>query len=106
MNKTTKRFMRGKNYRAGYTKDGVPVLNGELVFWRMDTIGLPLEIINEVLREHSMCFDVVSFVNAAINSKNFTYQTIRKRLREGMLDDPGAFLNDLDKVAKIKGWIN
>jgi len=91
---------------VGFSKEGSPVISGETVFYWMDTKGMPLEIINESLRVNSAGFDVVGFIEAALSSKNFTYQKIREKLKQNI--DEGVregFLSDLDIVAKSKGWI-
>lgn len=74
------------------------MLSGREIFKLMDTHGLPLEIINEILRERGEAFNVVEFVDAAIESKNFTYEKIRGKLIEAMLPKHRAdFTAELDR---------
>lgn len=63
------------------------MLSGKAIFRLMDTQGLPLSVINEILRTKQMCFNVVEFVEAALASKNFSYKTIKNRLLEAMLSE-------------------
>ncbi|MCJ7828549.1 MAG: hypothetical protein MUP81_02280 [Dehalococcoidia bacterium] len=81
------------------------MIDGAEIFKLMDTHGLPLEIITELLREKGEAFDVVQFIEAGLFSHNFTYPKLRTRLIEA-IDPQGkdSFIDTLDKVAKIKGW--
>ena len=64
-----------------------PLFDGKYVFELMDTHGLPLEIVNEKLRELDTGFNVITFIESAIESKNYTYQTIKNRLVQAMVFD-------------------
>ena len=63
------------------------MISGEAIFRLMDTHGLPLEVINEELRNKQRCFNVVEFVEVALASKNFSYEKIKSRLLEAMLPE-------------------
>ena len=60
------------------------VLNGKQIFFLMDSRGMPLDIITDILREKGLCFDVVAFTEAALNSGNFTYSKIKSMLLGAM----------------------
>ena len=73
------------------------MISGKAVFRLMDTHGLPLDLINEELRAKELCFNVVEFVEAALASKNFTYEKIKSRLVEAMLPEKReTFIAELD----------
>jgi len=82
------------------------VISGAEIFKLMDTRGLPLEIINEELRIRGLAFNGVEFIEAALASKNFSYERIKERLVEAMLPQfRGEFELTLDEVARMKGWV-
>ena len=82
------------------------LINGKQIFKLMDTHGFPLELANDVIRQHGMGFNVVEFVEAALASENFTYDRIKASLLSAMREkDKQGFIDELDKVAKDKGWI-
>ena len=82
------------------------LINGNQIFKLMDTHGFPLELANDVMRQHGMGFNVIEFIEAALASKNFTYDRIKARLLSSMREkDKQGFIDELNKVAKDKGWI-
>lgn len=82
------------------------LINGKETFRLVDTFGFPLELVNDVIREHGMGFNVVEFIEAALASKNYTYDRIKARLLSAMREkNKQGFIDELDKVAKDKGWI-
>ena len=42
------------------------ILSGEYIFKLVDTYGLPMDMVNETLRERGLGFNVVEFVKCAI----------------------------------------
>ena len=83
------------------------LISGNLIFQLMDSKGLPLEIVNDLLREKGLGFDVVDFIEAALASGNFTYSSIKTRLVQAMVYDEmtrANFTRSLDAVAKKKSW--
>jgi len=86
--------------------DSSRILNGAEVFKLMDTKGLPLDSINEILRANHIGFNVVQFIEAAMASKNFTYGTIKRRLLESHFGDRAEMSQLLDSLAKGRGWLN
>ena len=83
------------------------MLDGKKIFELMDTYGLPLEIINLELRKHQLCFNVVEFIEAALASKNFTYNTIKRQLLKAMPPEyTASFIKQLDAhTASNGGWV-
>ena len=65
---------------VGYA-NGNPILSGEWVFFIMDSTGMPLDFILDMLREQDTGFDVIGFLRAAIQSGNFTLEKAVKRLK-------------------------
>lgn len=70
-----------KNPIAGFgtdvlTQERHPVIKGEIVFFLMDSKGLPFDILLDVFRERGYSFDLVGFIKSAKQSGNFS----RKRL--------------------------
>lgn len=86
--------------------DGSKIASGTEVFGLMDTRGIPLDVINETLRANDCGFNVVQFIEAALASRNFTYQTIKQRLLSAHIGDRENMSQLLDGVAKSKGWLN
>jgi alanyl-tRNA synthetase len=60
-----------------HTKDTKNVLSGKIIFHLMDSQGLPFDIIMDILKEKSLSYNVYEFIEAAINSKNFTKERLR-----------------------------
>jgi alanyl-tRNA synthetase len=88
---------------VGKTTTGQDVVNGHDCFRLVDTFGLPLEVIvNHLREEHDSVIDIVGYVEAALESKNFTYRTLLPRLEEVFKDK--QFLVQLDQIAEKKGW--
>jgi alanyl-tRNA synthetase len=93
------------NTLRGFGEKGEVILDGKMVFQLMDTKGMPLDSIVEVLRVNNAGFDVVQFVETALESKNFLYQTIKTRLMNNIMPDiRETFVAQLDLVASKKGW--
>jgi len=65
---------------VGYA-DGKRILSGEWIFFMVDTKGMPLDFIMDMLREQDAGFDVTGFLKAAIQSGNFTLEKAIKRLK-------------------------
>jgi alanyl-tRNA synthetase len=68
------------------------VLSGTEIFKLMDSHGLPLDLINDMLRDNNMGFNVLEFVQAAYKSKNFKRDRI---LRVLLRDLPEPIDKDL-----------
>jgi len=84
------------------------MLDGKKIFFLMDSQGVALELINDYFREEGAAFNVVGFVEAALESKNFTYPTIKRRLITAMIFNKKVREDaerDLDIVARKKGWL-
>lgn len=58
---------------VGVGVDGItPVVSGSRMFRLIDSIGLPLDIVIQELKDRHIAFDVLGFVRAARDSKNYT----------------------------------
>ena len=79
------------------------ILAGDKVFHLMDTHGVPLVVINDILREKGLAFNVVEFIEAALRSGNYTFEKIKARLLED-INEKDRFMAELDRVAMKKGW--
>jgi alanyl-tRNA synthetase len=75
------------------------IVDGAQIFKLVDSYGLPLEVITDRLREKGMGFNVVEFIQAALDSKNFTYKTIKPRLLDGFEGDKESMSQLLDGLA-------
>jgi alanyl-tRNA synthetase len=87
---------------VGKTTSGQNVVEGQGCFKLVDTYGLPLEVIYDRLQEYNMCIDVVGYIEAALESKNFTYETVKSRLSEVFHDK--EFFDRLNLIAELKSW--
>lgn len=82
----------------------VIVLNGKTVFKLVDTYGVFMEVIHEVLRRRGMAFDVCSFIDCALASKNFKPKTIKAKLLEGCLPQyRDEIAEQIDTYLETKG---
>ncbi|MCA9495851.1 MAG: hypothetical protein KC589_02825 [Nanoarchaeota archaeon] len=63
-------------------QNGINILHGKPIFKLMDTHGIPLDIINEILRRKSSAFNIADFIIAAKESKNYSKIRITKLLTE------------------------
>lgn len=81
------------------------IVDGAIIFKIMDTHGTPLEIINEMLRAEGAGFSVIQFVEAALASKNYTYETIKRRLLADFVGDKEFMSQLLDGFAEKLGWV-
>jgi alanyl-tRNA synthetase len=67
-------------------KDLVPlgpdaqVIPGSVAFNIMDAQGVPLDVLMLLLKERGIVLDVVGFIEAGLKSKNFTKDTLRRRM--------------------------
>jgi alanyl-tRNA synthetase len=66
---------------AGYGQDAVtkeqrPVIAGEHIFKLIDSKGMPLDLVQELLQEHKLAFDVYGFIKAARKSKNYSRERL------------------------------
>ena len=64
-----------------YDPDRPTVLDGAEIFHLMDSHGLPLDTIQDLLAEKGWAMDVVGFAQAAHKSGNYTRETILARLK-------------------------
>lgn len=65
--------MKKEEICVGVGSDGVtPVISGAFIFRLVDSIGLPLDILVQELKEKQFAFDMVGFIQAAKDSKNYT----------------------------------
>ena len=51
------------------------------VFRLMDGDGLPLDVIQDLLAERGLAFDVVAFCRAALASRNYTPEGLLEKLK-------------------------
>lgn len=71
---------------VGYTIDNKPILSGALVFDLVDSKGMPLDLLNQLLEENGMGFDVNGFVISAKTSKNYANkERLRILLKSNMI---------------------
>ena len=56
------------------------IVDGAWVFWLVDTKGFPLELAREEFRKRGWALYVPQFIEAAIKSKNYTFQTVTDKL--------------------------
>ena len=77
MNKTREPLIAGTGLQDGERRI---VLSGQTVFRCVDSFGLPLEIVMNVLREHHLGFDVIGFCRAAMRSGNFSLAKLRQMM--------------------------
>lgn len=77
------------------------LLDGKKIFELMDSKGLPLEIIVLELRRRKRALNIPQFVEAAIDSKNFTFESVERRLLSCL---PNQYHNDFkEEMLKLKG---
>ena len=72
--------MKYPNAIAGQDIEGRLILDGKFVFYLMDSKGLPFPVICELLKERNCSFTSEPFIQAAIDSKNYTRATIVKKM--------------------------
>lgn len=58
------------------TQEQHPVISGETIFKMIDSSGLPFDLVQELLRENNLAFDVNGFVLAAKKSKNYSRERL------------------------------
>jgi alanyl-tRNA synthetase len=76
---------KSKDVLVGYGIDAVtqeqrPVIAGEHVFKLMDSHGLPFDLIQELLEENKLAYDVPGFIAAAHKSKNYSKERLTNLL--------------------------
>ncbi len=59
-------------YIAGYSDKNIAIVDGAVIFDLVDSKGFPLDIINDLLEENNLGFDVVGFIRKANQSKNYS----------------------------------
>lgn len=79
---------------VGKTFEGKPIIDGKFIFYLVDSVGLPLDIINEELRESGIGFDVEGFIRAAKKSTNYTIKRL-KNLFNSEIDNKSEELKSL-----------
>jgi len=68
---------------VGKSDNNKSILSGDTIFKLMDTHGLPLDVITEILRRKDLGFDLFGFIKAAKASKNYS----KKRIRTILVDN-------------------
>jgi alanyl-tRNA synthetase len=74
-----------KDILVGYgidstTQERRSVIDGEQIFKLMDSQGIPLDFIQEMLKDHNLAFDVPGFILAARKSKNYSREKLTNLL--------------------------
>lgn len=68
---------------VGVGTDGTtPIISGAFIFQLIDSIGLPLDIIIQELKERHLAFDMVGFIQAAKDSTNYTPKRLKALFNE------------------------
>jgi len=63
---------------AGTGIDGTTsVISGAFIFRLVDSIGLPLVIVIQELKDRHLAFDMLGFIQAARKSKNYTPRRLK-----------------------------
>lgn len=98
-------IMKKEVIYVGKGEDGTsPVVSGLFIFRLVDTIGLPFDIVIQELKDRQIAFDVIGFVQAAKNSKNYTPKRLRALFNENRPIDDKGFDDLIDFViGKIYG---
>ena len=65
---------------VGVGPDDEPIVDGEFIFWMMDSQGMPLEVLNAILADKGMGFDVIGFIQAGLESGNWKPRTLERKL--------------------------
>lgn len=81
-----------------YTQAKKRVVNGNFVFKLMDSKGLPLDIILVELREKSLAFDLIGFIEAAIKSKNYSKKKLRSLIESNRPKNDKDFMSHVDAL--------
>ncbi len=80
----------------GYSND-TPILDGSLIFNLVDSKGMPLDLINELMEENKFGFDVKGFIQAAKQSKNYqNKERLRTLLVSSMLRENKELVKNID----------
>lgn len=74
------------------------VLPGKFVFMLMDSRGLPLDVIQDVLREEDAAFNLKEFVEAAKASQNYSLERLLRLLKEHAPEMPRKWLAVVEEV--------
>lgn len=71
---------------VGRSIDNKLILCGKFVFDMVDSKGMPLDLLNQLLEENRMGFDVKGFIFTAKSSKNYANkERLRILLKSNML---------------------
>lgn len=76
------------------TQEERPVMSGELIFKLMDSHGMPLDLIQDLLEEHKFAFDVPVFITTAVKSKNYS----QERLTDMLIPPMNRMSDDHKKI--------
>ena len=73
----------------GRSKDGEvwPVLDGKTIFRLMDSRGIPLDIIEEILEKEKCAFDILGFCRAVLSSPNMSFKALKSMLTARCISD-------------------
>lgn len=75
----------------GVGVDGsTPVISGAFIFRLVDSIGMPLDLLIQELKDKHLAFDMLGFIQAAKKSKNYTPKRLKALFNENRpIDDDG-----------------
>lgn len=80
-------------------QDDTTILSGEFIFKMMDTHGMSLDIINEILRIKGFAFDISGFILAAKQSKNYSKERLKVIIKDNApLDVDRSFYTKVDQL--------
>lgn len=88
---------------AGIGKDAVtkqqkPVVEGVFLFYMIDSIGYPFDLLLLSLKEKGLGFDVKGFIEAAYKSKNYSAKRIKTLLMEHQPKNCDDFEKIIDQL--------
>lgn len=84
--------MKKETMIVGVGTDGTAfVVNGAFIFQLIDSIGLPFDIIVQECKERQIAFDLLDFIRAARDSKNYTPKRLKALLNENRPTNDAGF---------------
>jgi alanyl-tRNA synthetase len=76
------KIMKKQIYVGVGTDGATPIVSGAFIFQLIDSIGLPLDIVVQELKEKCLAFDMVGFIQAAKDSTNYTTKRLKALFNE------------------------
>lgn len=80
------------------TKNKRIVLNGELIFFMMDSQGIPFDFLMDMLKEKQLSYNVETFIKSAYNSKNYSKEKLRMLFEYNKPKDYESFMTEIDNM--------